>query len=490
MLSTLVLLPFLSGLVALFVRSDFPRRLILVSVALAHFVLTCLTWVGPDSAQPGDWLRLDMLARVFLSILSLLFLGAAVYSLDYLEVERHGADHEDFEEGFIFRNGPEAIFTGCLLLFLAAMTLSLVSQHFLLIWAAVEASTLFSAPCIYFHRHHRSLEATWKYLMICSVGVSMALLGNFFLAVACRDLDVPLLLGPLLESARRLDGTWLRAAFWLLLIGYGTKVGWAPMHNWLPDAHGEGPSVVSALLSGALLNCALLSVLRMVQVMEAAGQGEVARTLLLAIGIFSMFVSAVFILGQPDYKRMLAYSSVEHMGILAVGFGLGGVGAFGALLHAVGHSLAKALMFLTSGMILQRYRTREIARVHGLAREMPITGLLWVTGFLAITGAPPFSLFISELTILKAALDQGRPLVAALFLTLLAVVFMGMVRLLEMDLGVPEARLPHRGTWEKPLMWLPCLTFAVLLVIWGVCPPASWRNVLQVAASLLAGGPP
>jgi len=196
----------------------------------------------------GGWLVLDPIGLLFLSITSALFLATAVYALGYLPREKRAAK-TDFEEGFLFSNAPEATFTGCLLLFLAAMTLVTVSQHFGVLWVAVEATTLASAPLIYFHRHHRSLEATWKYLLICSVGIALALLGNFFLVVAVPDSDgraTPLVLGSLIEHAPQFHGLWLKAAFLFLLVGYGTKMGLAPLHTWLPDAHSESPSVISA----------------------------------------------------------------------------------------------------------------------------------------------------------------------------------------------------------------------------------------------------
>ena len=216
-----------------------------------------------------------------------------------------------------------------MLIFLASMTLVTVSRHFGLLWIGVEATTLASAPLIYFHRHHRSLEATWKYLLICSVGIALALLGNFFLGAAADTSAtgrpslasrIDLLKHAAAESRMAQGG--LRA----MLVGYGTKMGLAPLHTWLPDAHSEAPSVVSALLSGALLNCAFLGILRIYQLCGAPARGDFARSPCSPLGIVSVAVGAVFILGQSDFKRLLAYSSVENMGLLAIGLGLGGIG--------------------------------------------------------------------------------------------------------------------------------------------------------------------
>ncbi len=469
-------------------KHDARRRTVLVLTAVLHAAVVAATWVLPPAPLLGGWLRLDALGQLFLSITSTLFLMAALYSVGYLRRESPGA-RRDFEEGLLFANAPEATFTACLLFFLTAMTLVTVSHRFGLLWVAIEATTLASAPLIYFHRHHRSLEATWKYLLICSVGIALALLGNFFLAVAASnhgDGQIPLVLGDLTQRASELHVPWLKAAFLLLLVGYGTKMGLAPLHTWLPDAHSEAPSVVSALLSGALLNCAFLGILRVQQVCAAAGEGAFGRDLLVGFGLLSMAVAAVFITGQADYKRMLAYSSVEHMGILALGVGLGGVAAFGAMLHAVNHSLTKAMLFLVAGNILAAYQSKSTADVRGVLRVLPVSGVLWVMGFLAITGSPPFGPFLSEFTILRGALDQGRGAVAVAYLALLAVIFVGMASaVLRMSQGVPVSeprRVPAR---EPALSIVPPAILAVLVLVLGLYIPGFVRQAIVEAARTL-----
>src|SRR2546428_8534525 len=242
-LLALVLVPTVAGLVAFLIQTDRLRRVLLLVAALLHTGITLTTWFTPSPPAVGGWLLLDAVGQVFLSITSILFLATALYSLPYLRRERH-TTHTDFEEGFLFADAPEARFTGCLLLFLAAMTLVTESQHFGLLWVAIEATTLASAPLIFFHRHHRSLEATWKYLLICSVGIALALLGNFFLAVAASGhgiTSVGLVLPDLLHGASDLRVAWLRAAFLLFLVGYGTKIGLAPLHTCFPDSHSAAP---------------------------------------------------------------------------------------------------------------------------------------------------------------------------------------------------------------------------------------------------------
>jgi hydrogenase-4 component F len=487
MIPALLLIPVLGAAVAYVLEASAPRRAVLVLAAVAHAAVAGGAWMAAPAPWWGGWLALDGPGLLFLSITSVLFLAAALYSVAALRREPRG-ERADFEEGFLFDNAPEATFTACLLLFLAAMTLVTVSQAFGLLWVGVEATTLASAPLIYFHRHHRSLEATWKYLLICSVGIALALLGNFFLAVAAagHGTSVRLALPDLLRDAGTLDRAWLKAAFLFFLVGYGTKMGLAPLHTWLPDAHSEAPSVVSALLSGALLNCALLGIVRAQQVCAAAGQAPFGQGLLVGFGLLSMAVAAVFIPGQTDYKRMLAYSSVEHMGVLTLGIGLGGAGTFGGMLHAVNHSFSKAALFLVAGNILAQYRSKATDDVRGVLRILPASGMLWVAGLFAITGTPPFGSFLSELTILKAALDQGRAAVAIAYLALLAVIFVGMATaMLGMAQGAArDSRAAPRRT-EPLLSIAPAAALAAVVLVLGVHLPSVVRSVIDEAARAL-----
>jgi hydrogenase-4 component F len=479
----LILIPTLAGVAAFFIRPDGLRRALLVAAAAVHLGLTAMCWTRPEGLAVNAWLAMDAASLLFLTCTSVLFFAASIYGIGYL---RHEAGHRetDVEEGFLFDNLREATFTACLLLFLAAQTLVTVSAHLGLIWVAMEATTLASAPLIYFHRHHRSLEATWKYLLICSVGIALALMGNFCMAVAAsfgEGEPIRLTIQALTENAGRLAPVWLKAAFIMALIGYGTKMGLAPLHTWLPDAHSEAPSIVSALLSGALLNCAFLAILRMVTVLNAAGMGTFTADLLILFGLLSMAVAALFMIAQTDFKRMLAYSSVEHMGILSLGVGLGGLAGFGAMLHAMNHSMAKGLLFLAAGNLLAVYKTKRIDQVHGAIRIAPITAGLWLAGFLAITGSPPFGPFVSELTILRGGLYGGHLVAMALYLVFLGVVFVAMARVsLNMVYGpAPEGMSlkAHEPWWS---VCAPGLLGLPVLVL-GLYVPKGLQTLLEHA---------
>ena len=501
----LMLLPLAAGILAFIIRGDGARRLLLLGTAGLHLLFTAFTifdhgaggaasavLFGAASFAPAlhtgpVWFAYDPLGLLFLGITSLLFLGAAHYAVRYLASEKRDPG-EDADDGSIFNNAPEAVFTGCLLLFLAAMTAVTASRHMGLLWASVEATTLLSAPLIYFHRHKRSLEATWKYLLICSVGIALALMGNMFLGAAGLKTGAGLDLSGLFSNAGALDKPLLKAAFLFLFVGYGTKMGLSPFHTWLPDAHSEAPAVVSALLSGALLNCAFLGILRVNAVCGAAGLADFTGGILVLFGLFSILTAALFMLGQRDYKRLLAYSSIEHMGILALGTGLGGGAVFGAMLGAFSHSLVKAGLFFVSGVVVAAVKTKRISDVRGLWRRAPRTAALWLAGFFLITGLPPSGIFLAKFIILREAVALKYYWLAAGYLVFLAILFAGMASVfISMTFGEHEAK-PGEKPFEEPSGMLgPAAAFFACVVLAGLYIPAWLTALLAGAAANVSG---
>lgn len=489
LLLLIIVVPALLGLACIAIPLKSMQRWALVCGAAFHLILTIVLLTQKQPASLNGWIEADALGLLFLSVLSLIFFAVSIYALGYLQREI-GNPRPDWVEGVLFSNAPERLFVGCLLFFLAAMSLVTLSQHLGLLWVGVETTTLASAPLIYFHRHHRSLEATWKYLIISSVGIALALLGTLFIAASSAEVAAPasLVTGDLIKSASFLNPIWLKAGFLLLLIGYGTKMGLAPMHTWLPDAHSESPSLVSALMSGALLNCAFLAILRVYQVLIAAGEGEFARDTLLGFGLLSMAVAGVFIIKQSDYKRMLAYSSVEHMGILALAVGIGGTATFGAMYQVMNHSLSKAMLFIVAGNILSAVHSTSVRQARGLLQFLPVSGALWVIGFLAIVGVPPFGTFFSEFTILQSAISQGRPVTAILYLAFLAIVFMGMATImLKMAQGDPFAERSSERIRESWLAIAPAAALGLAVLVLGIYIP-NWLDSMFRDASVLIGG--
>lgn len=492
MILAMVLVPAAAGITVFFTKRPFVSRTVLVAAAAFHLALVAANFLSLPPPSLNAWLSLDSLGLIFLGITSVLFFLASIYRIS-INVQNVAKESRDFVDGFLFRSAPEATFCGSMLLFLSSMTLVCVSNQFGILWVAIEATTLASAPLIYFHRHKRSLEAAWKYLLICSVGIALALLGNFFLAVSIKGNAgySSLLIGDLVRLARTggMDDAWLKAAFVLFLIGYGTKMGLAPMHTWLPDAHSEAPSVVSALLSGALLNCSFLGILRAHAVCSAAGLVSFDRGLLTGFGLLSMAVAAVFVVGQKDFKRMLAYSSVEHVGILSFGVGLGKLAVFGALFHAINHSLTKAMLFLVAGNILSAYRTKFSGEVKGLLRSAPYSGAMWLAGFLAITGFPPFGTFLSEFTILTSAILGRQFFLAAVYVVLLTVVFIGMAGpFINMSMGEPSVCRVDRAGAERIFAILPPAIMGIIVLVFGFYLPPALKAVLLDAARVIGGG--
>jgi len=366
-------------------------------------------------------------------------------------------------------------------LFIGTMVLLLLSRNLGILWIAMEATTLASAFLVWYHDRPETLEAAWKYVLITSVGSLLALLGTFLVVFAA---GVPTLDWVVLRGmAPRMPAGVLEVGFLLALVGYGTKAGYAPMHTWLPDAHGQAPSPVSALLSGAEINCAVYAIMRF-RAVALAGLGPVFPSrLLLAFGLFSLALAAFFLLVQKDYKRMLAYSSVEHMGIIAVGLSLGGpLALLGTLWQVFNHAAAKATVFLSSGNVLLRYRTSNIGEVTGILSTMPFSGSVFLLGGLALTGLPPFGPFLSEFTIFTAAFSEHLFAVGALLVLLITLALAGLLKWLNRMVFGP----PSVGVSRGEINWWTTVPLGLGLVL-VLVPGLFWPSWAQHLASLATG---
>jgi hydrogenase-4 component F len=471
-----VVLPLVLAVAALAIPSARVRPWLVTAGGALHAALTAYLVIDVPPPLFQGWLAIGPLGRVLLGYLSLQYLVCSIYVPGYLALRPE-------------RNNR--YFCAALLALLGTMSLVVISHHLGLMWVAIESATLTTAPLLYFNQNPRSLEATWKYLLIGSVGVALALFGSFFLAYASVKAGLPssLLFEDMVRDASHLSKPWLHSAFVVLLVGYGTKVGLAPMHTWKPDAYGEAPGLVGALMAGGLTTCAFCAILRFVQILDAAGDGAIARELLLVLGLISMAVAAVFMARQRDYKRMLAYSSIEHMGIVAFGFGVGGLGTFGALLHLVNNGLGKGVLFLTAGNIHRAFGSKTTDGVSGAIRRVPASGGLFLAGFFAITGSPPFGLFLSELTIIQAAFATGHYWEGGVFLLLLSIVFMGMgstvVRVVQ---GTPPE--PDAPRYHEPLLTIvPPFAFLAMVLVLGLWIPDWLSGALHDAARFIEAGP-
>jgi hydrogenase-4 component F len=464
--------PMLTGIIAFFLSPTAGRSLLVITGAV-HLVLSLMLWaLRPEALLPA-YFAVTPEGLLSLLVISLLFFLISVYTTAYLKA----ADIRS-----------ENIFTGSMLLFLSTMTMVTLSDHIMVMWIAIEATTLASAPLIYTHRSAASLEATWKYVLICSVGIALALLGSVFITLSMDvgGVDVPVAFSALTDEAQQLDPLWLKTGFVFILVGYGTKMGLAPMHTWLPDAHSEAPSPASALLSGVLLNCAYLGIFKTNKIMHAAGLGDFSGTILMTFGLVSILAAATFILKQIEYKRLLAYSSIENMGIIAFGTGIGGLGAYGAVLCLIHHSLIKSSLFLCSGNILLGYGDRLIAATGQMARRMPKTFVAFFGGFAGISGFPPFGIFIGELFIIMAAFRTGHYLAVGLFILSLCVIFAGFARhVMKISFDDSDTAIQIE---EKSIMVWPqyvLLTTSLVLCFW--IPETLYQTIVQ-AVAIMGGG--
>jgi hydrogenase-4 component F len=433
--------------------------------------------------SPGGWLHVDALSAIFLLIIGVVGFLAGVYSIGYT---RHDLETGEFDTNRL------SDYYGLFNLFLFTMLLVVTANNIIMMWVAVEATTLGSTFLVGIYRHHSSLEAAWKYVIICTVGVAFGLYGTILVySDAVNVMQQPstaVMWTEIIKNAGQLDPTLLKMAFIFVLIGFGTKAGLFPMHAWLPDAHSEAPSPVSALLSAVLLNCALLVIFRFTVITNLAIGPAFTQTLLIAFGMLSVAAAAFFMFMQRDIKRLLAYSSMENIGLVVLAFGLGGpAGIFAGLLHALNHSLVKALMFCTSGNILIKYRSRNLDQVKGMLQAIPVSGVFLILGALALVGTPPFNIFVSKFYIIATGLGSGYFWLMIVCLLLLTVVFASFFKVIAAAVfgAKPENIIPGEFNW---LTLAPAVVLIALMLMLGLYIPPQLSSLLQGATNVVLTG--
>lgn len=431
----------------------------------------------------GGNLMMDSLAAIFVLLITTVGLLSSLYAAGYLFEEEGGLKIP------VVKLRRYALFFH---LFLFTMLLAVLSNNLGIMWIAIEGTTLASAFLVNVDDKKNSIEAAWKYLILCTVGIALALFGIILVyysaAAGALGEEANLLhWSRLLERAKALDPQVMKLAFIFILVGYGTKAGLAPFHSWLPDAHSQAPSPVSALLSGVLLSCSIFGIIRFHILTTAAAGPGFSGGLLILFGLLSVAVACPFILAQADYKRLLAYSSVEHMGLTAAGIGFGApLAIYGALLHIVNHAFTKSLLFFSSGHLLHQFRTKEIKGVRGLLKTNPFLGGIFFLGILAISGLPPFSIFVSEFSILSGGFAARKFPACALLLFLLILIFAGFLKhASKMTLGEKE----ERPCAKKSLLMDSVLVIGmVLVVVMGVYIPGPLEELLKNASRIVQGG--
>lgn len=440
------------------------------------------------TAWQGDYLYLDALSLWMLVILALLYLGFAFTSKAYLDRDTN------IRYGYLRRfRHLEGRFYALSHMFVWTMLLVVLVNNLGLMWVTIEATTLVSALLVAFKFTRTSLEAAWKYVMVCTVGICLALLGTVILYYAQLSS---------LGGAQALDWTYLalhggalnpvftKLAFCFLFVGYGTKIGLAPMHAWLPDAHSEAPALTSGLLSGALCICAMYVLLRnMVVVIPAVGVGFVAG-LCLFFGILTIGLAVPFVIVQRDVKRMLAYSSMENFGLMMAGFGLFlPLAVEGSLLHMMNHALVKYVLFYTAGTIMETYSTKNMMRIHGMMMQAPRTAAFWLVGIIGILGMPPLGIFFSKFFVLESFFLSGNYWLGVLVLLLLAGILIGILYHAMRMLG----GTPARKAAGELMGCVDTVALAVLLFVSGAVSIAFrdmpyLGDIVSNAAKVILGG--
>lgn len=471
----LIIVPLAGAVLAALWRSNHTRPLLLPATGFVHSALSLWLFVDPPVVAPDAWLGFDPLARAALPAVSLLFLVCAIYGVGYLKIRQER---------------PNRVFVASLLAVLGLLSAGHQARHLGLLWIATEAVTLAAVPLLHFNGTPRAFEATWKYLLVGGTGIALSLLGSFCLGYASLhgggggDLTFV----ALITQGTGLSRPWVLIAWVLLLVGYGTKMGLAPMHTWKPDAYGEAPGIVGALLAGGVTTVAFTAILRVRAVVDAAGEGAMAERTLLAIGLFSMLVAALFLLGTRDYKRMLAYSSVEHMGILSIGAALGGAGVAAALFHVWSNGLTKGALFMSAGNIRRAAGSPSMDDVRGMGALTPRSAAIFVAGMFAVTACPPFGPFFSELRVVRAGLETGHGTAVAMFLGCLLLAFFGLTRVVFgiVD-GRPRsaARAGGKRFKENADVILPPLLLLALSLWLGLFTPAMLHDAWAGAVSQL-----
>lgn len=474
MIKIILLFPIIACLLMLIIKNKKFDLLMINAYAIIHFVTTILLALNISKDTEIPYFALDSTNLVFLIVLSFVFLMVSLYNNKYVNT----LDYPDRR----IRN-----YSIMILIFVLSMTGTVLSTDLGIAWVLIEATTLSSAYLIYFNKTKHAIEAAWKYVFICSIGIAMAFVGIILLNISTGTINT-LNFVQLYKYAPTFETHWLKASFIFMLFGFGAKMGLAPVHFWLPDAHSEAPSPISALLSATLLNSAFLVILRVFKIMIIANCLDYARLILLIMGFISLFITAVFVYHIKNYKRMLAYSSIENMGILAIGTALGGAAYYAVILHLIGHSLAKASFFLTSGNILELFETKRIKSINGLMNADGKTGWLWILSFLAICAFPTSVLFISEFIIIKSMLLQKQYFLCAILVILLTIILYGIGKVvMKMTYGnISQDKAVMLTTNKNKLtlfMYLPQFIMLIFVFIFGIYIPPFISNIINCAVA-------
>ncbi|MFJ2297073.1 proton-conducting transporter membrane subunit [Streptomyces sp. NPDC087894] len=432
-----------------------------------------------------SFLRADALSTVFVLATAFVYAACAAYSIGYLRHDEKASDFPRYARRFYLGFN----------LFAWAMLCAPLVNGLALLWIAIEVTTVISALLVAVENTKGATEAAWKYVLIASVGLGVALLATIFMYYAGSQVlgqTYDLALEPLVKAAPQLPHTAVQLSFVLAVLGFGTKVGLVPVHTWLPDAHAEAPTPVSAMLSGSLLAISFYAVLRYYQIAVSTLGPRFPQTVLLVFGIASLLLAALCLLDQHDIKRLLAYSSIEHMGILAIGVSFGApIASAGVLLHVLAHAGAKSNAFMGAGALVRKFRTKEIRRLRGGSTLVPWSAPLFLTAVLALSAMPPFGIFRSEFQIVAGGLKSQRYGPAVVLVILVTVAFMGLAISATRIVLSPAPAGKEQLEAGEPSVWMvvPVIAGVIALTVLGLHPPADLAQLLARGAAELAGTP-
>jgi hydrogenase-4 component F len=455
-------------------RRRAPLALVLVSAAQATTAIAIAFRATPAHRLLGGYVIFDPTARLFLVLINLIFFGIAGYVWNRARTTPALGE-------MVSR------FARLSLVFMAAANCVVITNHLLAGWLALEATTFAAAPLVIRAGIASTRRASWRYLLFSSVGLAIALVGLLFLRRGMEVAGEPPTF--FIDELRSLAGTpasaWSRLGLMLVVLGYGTKLGLAPMYSWLPETYDEAPPSTTALLAAVQFNCTLVCLMRVLQVYRA-GERALVATELLYVGLFSMGVSTVSIIATRNYKRLIAYASINHAGVIAIGLGLGKSASYGVILYVVSNAFIKAILFLTAGKIKAHYGTKDTSEVAGLIKDLPYSGLFLMVGTFALLGFPPFGSFLGELIILSGLVRAQQILVFVVFCSLIALTFVATGRrIFPMIWGQPKREV-H---WPRQsfLSASPKLAFLIALVAMGLYLPAPVNGLFRAVAGSIGG---
>ncbi|NOX15846.1 MAG: hypothetical protein GXP61_07470 [Epsilonproteobacteria bacterium] len=422
------------------------------------------------------WISIDGLGALIVLLVSVVYFTASIFSIGYMK--------------FDIASSSKLYYVNFNLFVFSMLIIPLIKEPNT-VWIAVELTTLFSVLLVGFENTNAAIEAAWKYIVLTIMGAAIALLGFLILYWAARQAGVEhYTWSALLIAAPQMSPVLLKASFIFILVGFGAKIGLVPLHTWLPDAHSQAPSPVCALLSGVETTAILYVILRLLPIMSASLAIDV-NTWLSIIGLISVGTAAFLLLQVKDYKRLFAFSTVEHMGIILVAFGLGGASAhIAAVLQMIGHTLTKSFAFYAAGSVLLIMGTRDIASVRNLIKKSPISGVALLLGGLAIAGAPPFVLFLSEFSIIKAGLSQGKYIIVGILVLFIAIAFFAIMNhVSRMVFGKDEKKSSEQiAPVTLPISTKITLGIAIIpIVIFGVYIPETLNKLIILAAAIVGG---